>query len=68
MYLGRQRAEWERHSQMMALHLNLNRKHGTKPVSPDKLNPYAFARPAKPRKLSGEKMLSMLTMLCPAMG
>lgn len=66
MYLGRQRAEWERHSQMMALHLNMNRKRGTKPTSPDKLNPYAFRRRRAPaKKLAGKRMLAALRMLCP---
>lgn len=66
MYLGRQRAEWERHAQMMALHINMNRARGKQPISPEKLNPYAFVRRRAPaKKLAGKRMLAALRMLCP---
>lgn len=54
MFEGRGRFQWQQTATLEALEININRKSGSKPVSPDELNPFVRRRRDAEASLKGK--------------
>ena len=60
MVEGKGEFEWQMTSSIMALEVNMNRKPGTKAISPNEFNPYIAKTAQSVVKLSTKESMSAL--------